>query len=97
MLIRESWPGQQVKDAPWTDMSGLSWRDARLSAYRNYGPGAGVNGDRPQLSAARARALTPERYLAGADGRNPTLVPRRHPAEVLLHPVPAGAGAGHLR
>ncbi|MFG1967869.1 pectinesterase family protein [Nonomuraea fuscirosea] len=78
VLIRESWLGQQVKDAPWTDMSGLSWRDARLSEYRNHGPGAGVNDDRPQLTAARARAFTPERYLAGADGWNP--VRRRSPA-----------------
>ncbi|NJP90088.1 hypothetical protein HCN51_11615 [Nonomuraea sp. FMUSA5-5] len=71
VLVRESWLGQQVKDAPWTDMSGLSWRAARLSEYRNHGPGATVDDDRPQLTAEQARAYTPERYLAGVDGWNP--------------------------
>jgi pectin methylesterase-like acyl-CoA thioesterase len=51
VLYRESWLGQQFKDAPWTDMSGLNWREARLSEYRNEGPGATVNDDRPQLTA----------------------------------------------
>ncbi|MGW6494674.1 pectinesterase family protein [Nonomuraea angiospora] len=83
VLVRESWLGQQVKDAPWTDMSGLSWRDARLSEYRNHGPGASVNDDRPQLTPGQAAAFTPERYLAGADGWNPI---RRH------RPVPHEPG-----
>ncbi|MFI7700156.1 pectinesterase family protein [Nonomuraea sp. NPDC049480] len=78
VLVRESWLGQQVKDAPWTDMSGLNWRDARLSEYRNHGPGATVNADRPQLTAEQAAAFTPEKYLAGSDGWNP--VRRRLPA-----------------
>ncbi|MFG1943799.1 pectinesterase family protein [Nonomuraea sp. NPDC048826] len=71
VLVRESWLGQQFKDAPWTDMSGLSWRDARLSEYRNHGPGATVNDDRPQLSPRDAARFTPHRYLAGRDGWNP--------------------------
>ncbi|SDH02002.1 pectinesterase family protein [Nonomuraea jiangxiensis] len=78
VLIRESWLGQQFKDAPWTDMSGLNWREARLSEYRNHGPGAGVNADRPQLDPGTAAAFTPQRYLAGSDGWNP--VRRHHPA-----------------
>lgn len=76
VLVRESWLGQQFKDAPWTDMSGLSWRDARLSEYRNHGPGATVNDDRPQMSAKDAARFTPQRYLAGRDGWNPI---RHHP------------------
>ncbi|NUS06364.1 MAG: hypothetical protein HOV97_27845, partial [Nonomuraea sp.] len=71
VLVRESWLGQQVKDAPWTDMSGLNWRDARLSEYRNTGPGATANADRPQLTDEQARTFTPQRYLAGTDGWNP--------------------------
>nr|WP_311132269.1 pectinesterase family protein [Nonomuraea gerenzanensis] len=82
VLVRESWLGQQFKDAPWTDMSGLSWREARLSEYRNHGPGATVNDDRPQLTAEQARAFTPERYLAGADGWNPV----RRPAHTRPEP-----------
>ncbi|WP_245642185.1 pectinesterase family protein [Nonomuraea candida] len=80
VVVRESWLGQQVKDAPWTDMSGLNWREARLSEYRNHGPGAAVGDDRPQLTAAQARAFTPERYLAGADGWNPVRRPAHAPA-----------------
>ncbi|MFI6709215.1 pectinesterase family protein [Nonomuraea sp. NPDC050478] len=71
VLVRESWLGQQFKDAPWTDMSGLSWRDARLSEYRNHGPGATAGEDRPQLSARDAARLTPHHYLKGRDGWNP--------------------------
>ncbi|SEF74851.1 Pectate lyase [Nonomuraea solani] len=71
VLVRESWLGQQVKAAPWTDMSGLNWREARLSEYRNHGPGAGVNDDRPQLTPEQARAFEPENHLAGTDGWSP--------------------------
>ncbi|MCK2220064.1 pectinesterase family protein [Actinomadura sp. ATCC 31491] len=85
VLVRESWLGQHVKDAPWTDMSGLSWRDARLSEYRDEGPGAAVNADRPQLTPEQAAGLTPQRYLAGSDGWNPV---RRSPAR----PDPYGVG-----
>ncbi|MGC5009188.1 pectinesterase family protein [Streptosporangium sp. DT93] len=70
-VFRESWIGRHVKDAPWSDMSGLSWRDARLAEYRNVGPGAGVNDDRPQLTAEQAAEFTPRKYLAGTDGWNP--------------------------
>ncbi|GAT66338.1 pectate lyase [Planomonospora sphaerica] len=71
VLIRESWLGQQFKDAPWTDMSGLNWREARLAEYLNRGPGAAVNGDRPQLTREQARQHDPEDYLRGADGWDP--------------------------
>lgn len=79
VLVRESWLGQQFKDAPWTDMSGLNWRDARLSEYRNHGPGATVNDDRPQLDPREAAKYTPERYLAGRDGWNPVRRPSPEP------------------
>ncbi|MDN3241778.1 pectinesterase family protein [Glycomyces tritici] len=71
VLYRESNLGDHFRDDPWTDMSGLSWRDARLSEYENYGPGAGVNGNRPQMSDADALNYEPVDYLRGTDGWNP--------------------------
>jgi pectin methylesterase-like acyl-CoA thioesterase len=71
VLFRESNLGDHFRDDPWTDMSGLSWRDARLSEYENYGPGAGENGNRPQMSDANAANHEPADYLRGSDGWNP--------------------------
>jgi pectinesterase len=56
---------------PWIDMSSNSWRNARFYEYRNTGPGATTNGNRPQLSDSAAASYTPQRYLAGSDGWNP--------------------------
>ncbi|MFC4057654.1 pectinesterase family protein [Planomonospora corallina] len=71
VVIRESWLGQHFKDAPWTDMSGLNWREARLAEYLNRGPGAAVNDDRPQLTREQAGQHDPEDYLRGNDGWDP--------------------------
>jgi len=71
VLFRESTLGAHIKDAPWTDMSGFSWKDARFGEYRNTGSGAGVNSNRPQLADANAPSYTVNRYLAGSDGWNP--------------------------
>jgi pectin methylesterase-like acyl-CoA thioesterase len=71
VLFRESTLGAHIKDAPWTDMSGFSWKDARFDEYRSTGTGAGVNTNRPQLTDAQAPNYTPARYLAGSDGWNP--------------------------
>jgi pectin methylesterase-like acyl-CoA thioesterase len=71
VLYRESTLGAHIKSAPWTDMSGFSWKDARFSEYRNTGPGSGTGTDRPQLSDAQAASYTPQKYLAGSDGWNP--------------------------
>jgi len=57
---------------PWTDMSGNTWQAARFSEYLDTGAGAGVNSNRPQLTAAQAASSTPQTYLAGTDGWNPT-------------------------
>ncbi|MFI5916025.1 pectinesterase family protein [Dactylosporangium sp. NPDC051541] len=74
VLIRDSTLGAHVRTAqPWTDMSGFSWKDARLAEYRNTGPGAGVNSNRPQMSDATAANYTAQKYLAGSDGWNPVL------------------------
>lgn len=73
VVIRETVLPAAIKSAaPWTDMSGFSWRSARFFEYRNTGPGAAVNGNRPQLTAAQAADYTAARYLAGTDGWNPT-------------------------
>jgi pectinesterase len=71
VLIRDTELPAAVKSAPWTDMSGFSWKDARFAEYRNSGPGAGVTADRPQLSDADATTYTVANYLKGADGWAP--------------------------
>ncbi|WP_206785973.1 pectinesterase family protein [Amycolatopsis sp. MtRt-6] len=71
VVIRETALPAAIKPAPWTDMSGFSWKDARFFEYRNTGPGAGTGTDRPQLPAAQAGNHTARKYLAGGDGWNP--------------------------
>jgi pectin methylesterase-like acyl-CoA thioesterase len=71
VAIRETWLDAGIAAEPWTDMSGFSWKDARLAEFRNTGPGAAVNASRPQLAAADASSFTPRAYLAGADGWDP--------------------------
>jgi len=72
VLIRESVLGAHIRTAqPWTDMSGFSWKDARLREYKNTGAGATINSNRPQMSDATAANYTVAKYLAGSDGWNP--------------------------
>jgi pectin methylesterase-like acyl-CoA thioesterase len=71
VLFRESTLGAHIKSAPWTDMSGFSWKDARFSEYKNSGSGAGTGSNRPQTSDSQAANYTPQKYLAGSDGWNP--------------------------
>jgi pectinesterase len=71
VLIRDTRLPAAIKSSPWTDMSGFSWKDARFTEYRTYGPGASVTADRPQLSDAEARSYTVARYLNGSDGWAP--------------------------
>ncbi|MEW1688330.1 pectinesterase family protein [Streptomyces sp. NPDC091265] len=55
-----------VKAAPWTDMSGFSWKDDRFAEYRNSGPGSGpASGDRPQLTDAQAAGQETADWLGG--------------------------------
>lgn len=65
MVIRDSVLGAAVAEAPWTEMSGFPWQEARFAEYRNTGPGATVNENRPQLDPAQARNFTRETYLSG--------------------------------
>ncbi|NYV74133.1 pectinesterase family protein, partial [Streptomyces sp. UH6] len=72
VVVRESTLSNTVATAqPWTDMSDATWQNARFFEYANTGPGATVNGNRPQLTAAQAASYTPQKYLAGTDGWNP--------------------------
>jgi pectinesterase len=60
-----------IRDDPWTDMSGFSWKAARFTEFGSTGAGATVNTNRPQMSSATATQFTPAAYLAGTDGWNP--------------------------
>jgi pectinesterase len=71
VLIRDTRLPAAIKASPWTDMSGFSWKDARFTEYRNYGPGAAITQDRPQMSDEDARTHTVTAYLKGNDNWAP--------------------------
>ncbi|MFE1878577.1 pectinesterase family protein [Streptomyces diastatochromogenes] len=53
--VRDTTLSAAIKSAPWTDMSGFSWKDDRFAEYKNTGAGAGAaSSDRPQLTDAQA-------------------------------------------
>ncbi|MEH0556373.1 pectinesterase family protein [Streptomyces sp. B21-101] len=64
--VRNSTLSAAIRTAPWTDMSGFSWKDDRFAEYRNKGAGAGAAGtDRPQLSDAQAAGQEVVDWLGG--------------------------------
>ncbi|MGC9500429.1 pectinesterase family protein [Streptomyces sp. WG7] len=64
--VRDTTLSAAVKSAPWTDMSGFSWKDDRFAEYRNTGPGAGpASADRPQLTAGQAAGQEVADWLGG--------------------------------
>ncbi|WP_233440027.1 pectinesterase family protein [Lentzea atacamensis] len=65
VVIRDTVLPAAIKPAPWTDMSGFPWREARFAEYRNTGPGAGQGADRPQLTDDQAKRYTKSAYLGG--------------------------------
>ncbi|MER5940720.1 pectin esterase [Streptomyces sp. NPDC001928] len=74
LVKRFSGPQSRIgvsKSPPWTDMSGFSWKGARFAEYRNFGPGAALTADRPQMSEDEARVHTVADYLQGTDGWAP--------------------------
>jgi pectinesterase len=72
VVFRESTLGATIRTAqPWIDMSTSKWQKARFFEYKNEGPGATKNGNRPLLTDAQAADYTPQKYLAGSDGWNP--------------------------
>ncbi|WP_033341822.1 pectinesterase family protein [Catenuloplanes japonicus] len=69
-IIRESYLGAHIRAAePWSDFGTWPWEDARYAEWRNYGPGAAVNDNRPQL--ATPHGYDPGTFLSGTDGWNP--------------------------
>jgi pectin methylesterase-like acyl-CoA thioesterase len=74
VVIRQSYLGRHViTDDPWTTMSGYDWAPGRAAEYRNFGPGATVNANRPQLDRSERAAYEARDYLAGSDGWDPTV------------------------
>jgi pectin methylesterase-like acyl-CoA thioesterase len=71
VVIRGSWIGDHLKADPWTTMSGYDWNAGSNAEYRNWGPGAFVNADRPQLTDEEAADHEVADYLAGDDGWAP--------------------------
>jgi pectin methylesterase-like acyl-CoA thioesterase len=78
----DAWPQAVVRDTtvhsgitaahPWTDMTtDYPWSWARFKEYGNYGLGAGVGANAPQMTASEAADYTAQKYLAGTDGWNP--------------------------
>jgi pectinesterase len=62
-VIRQSFIGAHIGPVGWSDFGDWPWEDARFSEYRNYGPGALITPDRPQLTSAEARDYTPAAFL----------------------------------
>ncbi|WP_405406506.1 pectinesterase family protein [Streptomyces sp. NBC_01104] len=64
--VRDTTLSAAIRPAPWTDMSGFSWKDDRFAEYRNDGPGAGTAGsDRPQLGDGEAAGQEIADWLGG--------------------------------
>ncbi|GGV75257.1 pectinesterase family protein [Streptomyces massasporeus] len=64
--VRNTSLSNAIKSAPWTDMSGFSWKDDRFAEYKNSGAGAGsASSDRPHLTDAQAANQEVGDWLAG--------------------------------
>jgi pectinesterase len=64
--VRNTSLSAAVKSAPWTDMSGFSWKDDRFAEYKNTGAGSGAaSSDRPQLTDAQAAGQEVADWLGG--------------------------------
>jgi pectinesterase len=64
--VRNTSLSAAIRTAPWTDMSGFSWKDDRFAEYRNTGAGSGTaSSDRPQLTDAQAADQEVADWLAG--------------------------------
>ncbi|WP_017569776.1 pectinesterase family protein [Nocardiopsis halotolerans] len=80
VLVRDSWMGRHFREEGWIEMSsGHDWRQFRMREYRNFGPGALVTEDRPQMAPDEAARHTARAHLAGDDGWDPVREHRRGP------------------
>ncbi|GIE91365.1 pectinesterase family protein [Actinoplanes regularis] len=66
-IIRESWIGAHIGATAWSDFGTWPWAEARLAEHRNFGPGALVTPDRPQLTRDEAATTEIADFLRGAD------------------------------
>lgn len=75
LTVRDSrlGPGIDAKEPYATMSAGFPWQEQRFAEHRNTGPGARVTvpANRPQLSAAEARAHTPARWLCAGNPHLP--------------------------
>lgn len=73
VTVRDTVLPAAISSAPWEDWTKppVSWKTARFAEFHNSGPGAGVNANRPQLTAAQAAQQTPFNYLVGQDNWTP--------------------------
>lgn len=73
VTVRNTWLPDAIAAAPWQSWTSppLPWQNARFAEYKNFGPGAAVNADRPQLTEAQADLQTPYTYLVGVDSWTP--------------------------
>jgi pectinesterase len=62
-VIRQSALGAHIGPVAWSDFGVWPWEDARFFEYRNYGPGALITPDRPQLTSVEARSYTAAAFL----------------------------------
>ncbi|MEU8238346.1 pectinesterase family protein [Actinoplanes missouriensis] len=76
VVVRNTRLGSAINTAqPWNNWDAATpWTAGRFFEYQNTGPGAEVvtATTRPMLSSADAANYTAPKYLAGADGWNPT-------------------------
>ncbi|WP_236743309.1 pectinesterase family protein [Nocardiopsis sinuspersici] len=80
VLVRDSWMGRHFREEGWIEMSsGHDWRRFRMREYDNFGPGALVTEDRPQMDRSDAARHTARAYLAGGDGWDPVRDRTRRP------------------
>ncbi len=70
-VIRDSRIEAHIGATPWSDFGTWPWQGARFAEYRNYGPGALITPDRPQLTPAEAATQTVPAFLRGPDHWSP--------------------------
>lgn len=70
-IIRQSWIGAHIPDLAWSNFGTWPWEQARFAEYRNYGPGALISANRPQLTDEQATTSTIAAFLRGTDEWRP--------------------------
>lgn len=63
--------GSHINRNGWTSMGNTQPQTERFYEYGNTGPGAAVNGSRPQLTSSQAAQYTVRNILSGSDNWDP--------------------------